>query len=117
MPPPELHIERWHASIARLRKLKFNTIAPTHFGTFGDVAWHLNEVDKGLDTASRWLEDVMPAAPPIEELRRSYTEWVMKEGEQVGLDEDVVRAYELANPLGMSADGLLRYWNKVRQAQ
>jgi glyoxylase-like metal-dependent hydrolase (beta-lactamase superfamily II) len=116
MPPPELHIERWHESIAKIRKLKFNIIAPTHFGPFSDVTWHLNAVDKGLDSASRWLEDVMPAAPPIENLRRSYTQWIMKEGEQVGLDEDVVRAYELANPLGMSADGLLRYWNKVRNA-
>jgi len=116
MPPPELHIERWHESIARLRKEKFNIIAPTHFGIFSDVAWHLNEVDKGLDSAYRWLEDVMPATPPIEELRRSYTEWIMKEGEKIGLDEDVVRVYELANPLGMSADGLLRYWNKVRKA-
>jgi len=114
MPPPELNLERWHESIARLRKEKFKTIAPTHFGMFDDVAWHLNEVDKGLDTASRWLEDVMPAAPPIEELRQSYTDWVMAEGEKVGLTEDVVRAYELANPLGMSADGLLRYWRKVR---
>lgn len=116
MPPPELHIERWHESISRLRKLKFNIIAPTHFGMFDDVAWQLDEVDKGLDTASRWLEEVMPAAPPIDELRQSYTDWIMKEGEQIGLDEEVVRAYELANPLGMSADGLLRYWNKVRQA-
>ena len=116
MPPPELHIERWHESVARLHNLKFSTIAPTHFGTFSDVLWHLNEVDKDLDSASHWLEDVMPAAPPIEDLRRSYTEWIMKEGEHVGLDEDVVRAYELANPLGMSADGLLRYWNKVRNA-
>ena len=32
MPPPELHIERWHESIARLRKEKFAHIAPTHFG-------------------------------------------------------------------------------------
>jgi glyoxylase-like metal-dependent hydrolase (beta-lactamase superfamily II) len=114
MPPPELHIERWHASIARLRKEKFSRIAPTHFGIFNDVVWHLNEVDKGLDSASRWLEEVMPAAPPIEELRQSYTDWIMQEGEQVGLDEEVVRAYELANPLGMSADGLLRYWKKVK---
>jgi hypothetical protein len=28
----------------------------------------------------------------------------------------VMNAYELANPLGMSADGLLRYWKKVRMA-
>src|SRR6266487_59169 len=114
MPPPELNLERWHASIARLRQEKFKTIAPTHFGMFDDVAWHLNEVDKGLDTASRWLDDVMPSDPPIEELRQSYTEWIMAEGEKVGLTEDVVRVYELANPLGMSADGLLRYWKKVR---
>ncbi len=117
MPPPELNLERWHASIARLRKEKFKTIAPTHFGMFNDVAWHLNEVDKGLDTASRWLEEVMPSDPPIEELRQSYTDWVMAEGEKVGLTEDVVRAYEVANPLGMSADGLLRYWKKVRKPE
>lgn len=116
MPPPELHIERWHESLARLRKEKFNIIAPTHFGTFSDVAWHLNEVDKGLDSASRWLEDVMPSDPSLEQMRQSYTDWVMKEGEQIGLNEEVVRAYELANPLGMSADGLLRYWKKVRKA-
>jgi glyoxylase-like metal-dependent hydrolase (beta-lactamase superfamily II) len=114
MPPPELNLERWHESIARLRREKFKTIAPTHFGMFDDVEWHLNEVDKGLNTASRWLEEVMPAAPPIEELRQSYTNWIMGEGEKVGLTEDVVRAYEVANPLGMSADGLLRYWKKVR---
>jgi glyoxylase-like metal-dependent hydrolase (beta-lactamase superfamily II) len=116
MPPPELHLERWQASIDHLRREKFKYIAPTHFGMFSDVVWHLNEVEKGLQTASRWLEEVMPSEPSIEELRQSYTDWIMNEGEQVGLDEEVVRAYELANPLGMSADGLLRYWKKVRIA-
>ena len=116
MPPPELNLERWHESVARLRREKFKTIAPTHFGTFGDVTWHLDEVDKGLDSASRWLEETMPADPPIDELRRSFTEWMLAEGKDIGLDEEVVHAYEVANPLGMSADGLLRYWKKVRNA-
>jgi hypothetical protein len=31
----------------------------------------------------------------------------------MGLDEEVAEAYELANPPGMSADGLQRYWKKV----
>ncbi len=117
MPPPELHLERWHESIARLRKLKFKTIAPTHFGMFeGDVPWHLDQVDNGLDSASFWLEEIMPSDPSIEEMRKKYTDWVEQEGKVMGLDEDVIRAYELANPLGMSADGLLRYWKKVRTA-
>jgi glyoxylase-like metal-dependent hydrolase (beta-lactamase superfamily II) len=116
MPPPELHIERWHASIVRLRKEKFTRIAPTHFGIFEDVEWQLREVEKGLDSAARWLEETMPADPPIDQLRQSFTDWMMKEGEQIGLDEQVVKAYEVANPLGMSADGLLRYWKKVKNA-
>ncbi len=116
MPPPELHIERWHGSIARLRKEKFARIAPTHFGIFDNPQWQLDEVEKGLDSASRWLEETMPSNPPIEELRKSFTDWMMAEGERIALDDEVAKAYELANPLGMSADGLLRYWKKVRSA-
>jgi glyoxylase-like metal-dependent hydrolase (beta-lactamase superfamily II) len=114
MPPPELHIERWHESTALLRKQKVVHIAPTHFGLFDDVEWHLREVEKGLDSASRWLEEVMPSAPPVDELRQSFADWMMKEGEGIGLDAETVKVYELANPLGMSADGLLRYWKKVK---
>ncbi len=114
MPPPELHIERWRESLARLRKEKFSRIAPTHFGIFDDPEWQLNEVEKGLNSASRWLEEVMPADPSIEELRQRFTDWMMAEGAGMGLSEEVMKAYELANPLGMSADGLLRYWKKFR---
>jgi glyoxylase-like metal-dependent hydrolase (beta-lactamase superfamily II) len=114
MPPPELHIERWHESIARLRREKFARIAPTHFGLFDDPHWQLDEVEKGLDSASRWLEETMPADPPIEELRERFTAWMAAEGEKIGLDKAVAKAYELANPVGMSADGLQRYWRKVR---
>jgi hypothetical protein len=56
----------------------------------------------------------MPSQPSIEELRAVFTQWVMEEGRAIGLSDDVIKAYELANPLGMSADGLLRYWKKVK---
>jgi glyoxylase-like metal-dependent hydrolase (beta-lactamase superfamily II) len=116
MPPPELHIERWHESIARLRKQHAAYIAPTHFGIFDDVDWHLREVEKGLDSAARWLRQTLSEDPSIEveAMRQSFTQWIMEEGEQIGLDAETVKAYELANPLGMSADGLMRYWKKVK---
>jgi glyoxylase-like metal-dependent hydrolase (beta-lactamase superfamily II) len=118
MPPPELHIERWHESIARLRKETFTHIAPTHFGIYDDPEWQLREVEKGLDSADRWLEQTMSedSSVPIEALRQSFTEWMTEEAVQMGLSEDVMTAYTLANPPGMSADGLLRYWKKVRNA-
>ncbi len=52
----------------------------------------------------------------IEALRQSFTEWMTEEAVQMGLSEDVMNAYTLANPPGMSADGLLRYWKKVKNA-
>ena len=118
MPPPELHLERWHESIARLRKEKFTQIAPTHFGIYDDPDWQLREVEKGLDSAALWLEQTMSedSSMPMEALRQSFTEWMMEEAVQMGLSEDVMNAYIVANPPGMSADGLLRYWKKVKNA-
>ncbi len=114
MPPPELHIERWKESLGRLRSLKPSRLAPTHFGIFEDVDWQLSQVEKGLDSAERWLEEMMKNEPSVEELREGFTRWILEDGNSAGLSEEVVNAYELANPLGMSADGLLRYWRKVR---
>lgn len=115
MPPPELHLERWHESLARLRREKIAHIAPTHFGMFDDPLWQLDEVEKGLTAASRWLEETMPSNPSLEELRERFLAWMRAEEAKVGMDAEVAQAYELANPPGMSADGLMRYWKKVRR--
>jgi glyoxylase-like metal-dependent hydrolase (beta-lactamase superfamily II) len=116
MPPPELHIERWKESLARLRMGNFARIAPTHFGIYDDPEWQLREVEKGLDSAERWLEQTISEDPSleVEAMRQSFTEWMMEEGVQIGLSEDVMNAYIVANPPGMSADGLLRYWKKLK---
>jgi glyoxylase-like metal-dependent hydrolase (beta-lactamase superfamily II) len=116
MVPPELHLERWHESMQRLRKEKFARLAPTHFGIFDDPEWHLRAVETALEDAVHWMEEVMRADPSIEELRRLFTEQTLAENERLGLSEEVVSAYQLANPPGMSADGLMRYWKKVRNA-
>lgn len=114
MPPPELHFGRWRESIARLRSLKFARIAPTHFGIFDDVDWHLNELQSNLDASEKWLEETMPADPPVDELRAKFVEWMNEQSRAQNLSEDVVTAYALANPLGMSVDGMVRYWKKAR---
>ena len=116
MPPPELHLGKWRASIARLQKEKFARIAPTHFGIFTDPDWQLREVQKALEDVERWLEETMPSDPPVEELRRKFADWMNEQGLKQGLSAEAVKAYELANPLGMSADGMARYWKKVRMA-
>jgi glyoxylase-like metal-dependent hydrolase (beta-lactamase superfamily II) len=116
MPPPELHFEKWHASLRRLQALPIRRVAPTHFGIFGDPDWQLREVERILGETERWLQSVMRPGRDVEELRRLFVDWMHAEARSQGLDADAVRSYDLANPLGMSADGLYRYWNKVRNA-
>ena len=78
--------------------------------------WHLQTVERGLDEAERWLEQAMAGHPGIEELRTAFNEWMTAQAAEQGLAANALRAYEFANPPGMSADGLFRYWNKVRPA-
>jgi len=116
MPPPELHLEKWRASVRRLRREKFKRIAPTHFGVFEDVDWHLSTVEKNLDEVSRWLEGIMPSEPSLEELRDKFMEWMQAQAFEAGLSEGIIKTFLLTNPLDMSAAGLQRYWKKFRAA-
>lgn len=112
--PPELHLEKWHASINKLQALDVRHVVPTHFGIFDDPDWHFQDIHRILDDVDHWLTQVMPADPPIEELRLKFVDWMEEQGRAIGLPADVREAYLLANPLGMSADGLQRYWKKFR---
>ena len=60
------------------------------------------------------MEQVMPLDPPVDEIRSRFAAWIEEQGRAAWLDPDAVKAYGLANPLGMSADGLQRYWRKFR---
>ncbi|MFN8413438.1 MAG: MBL fold metallo-hydrolase [Anaerolineales bacterium] len=115
MPPPELHFGKWQESLVRLRSLKFSKIAPTHFGIFDDADWQMNQLSSILKDSEVWLEKVMVTNPDVEILREQFESWMNQQGLEQGLSEEAIRAYTLANPLGMSADGLMRYWRKFRE--
>ncbi|MEJ5225120.1 MAG: MBL fold metallo-hydrolase [Anaerolineales bacterium] len=117
MPPPELHLPRWRESVRTLRGAGFRRIAPTHFGIFEDADWQLDALDAALAETERWLEQVMPTEPDIESLRAGFADWMDSQARAAGLLEEDLTAFALANPIGMSADGLMRYWKKVRMAQ
>ena len=117
MPPPEFHLERWRETLLALQKMNFKRIAPTHFGIFEDVDWHLHSIQAALDEVDTWLNQNMPGDPGVDALKASFMARMDAQASQEGLDTQVAEAYRLANPVGMSVDGLLRYWKKVRSAQ
>ncbi len=114
MPPPELHFEKWRKTVQRLQALKFKYIVPTHFGIYDDAEWHLAELLKILDEMEAWLETMMKREPNIETLRAEFEALMDAQIRGARLSAEEIEAYTLANPLGMSADGMMRYWKKVR---
>ncbi|MBT3190035.1 MAG: MBL fold metallo-hydrolase [Anaerolineae bacterium] len=114
--PPELHLERWHDSLEKLLSMNFKRIAPTHFGVFDDAEWHINAAIASVASTSRWLDEVMPSEPSIDELGKKVVNWMLEEALAEGVSEETLKVYEIANPLHMSSTGLARYWTKFRQA-
>jgi len=112
MPPPEFHPPRWRESIATLNKENITRIAPTHFGIFDDVNWHMDSILSEIDAVEEWMQKIMPKGLPIEDLRIEFLKWVKSRSMELGVSEITLDALEKANPSGMSADGMKRYWDK-----
>jgi len=114
MPPPELHLEKWRATAARLAGLNIQQIAPTHFGIYPEPRQHLANLVRRLDAAQVWIEHVMPSNPDLDSLQNQYIAWVRQQNLGDGLTADESQTIESANPAFMSAAGIQRYWQKVR---
>jgi glyoxylase-like metal-dependent hydrolase (beta-lactamase superfamily II) len=113
-PPPEFHLEHWRQSLARLRTLPIRRLAPTHFGLFDDPQNHLNHLESALDDLEAWMENTLPATTSLETLKTHLTTWTYQTARAQGRCEDLWQAYELVNPIWMSAAGIHRYWHKTR---
>jgi len=128
-PPPEFHLETWLATLDRLAAAGADVLYPTHFGPVADVSGHLATlrgllVDSVAFVAGR-LEDLAggasdepvsasaAVAPPVRSrLLDDYVAWNRVRAAGLGLPAETIRRYELANPLFMSVDGILRYLRK-----
>lgn len=119
--PPEFNLELWRQTILRLQSIYeqggFQRLAPTHFGIYDDPAWHLNATLQALDEIEAWMLEVMPANPSLEDLTPAFINWAKERSLRSGVSPTLIDPLEAANPSGMSAGGIYRYWHKVRNVQ
>lgn len=101
-PPPDIDIERWHASVDVLEAWKPAGLAPTHFGPVTDPADHLARLHVVLDTwadlARRLDQDAFTAAA------RAATASALPARARDALDQGM--------PPEHLWPGLHRYWSK-----
>lgn len=128
-PPPEFHLETWLATLDKLEAAGASALYPTHFGPVGDIAGHLGElralmIDAVAFVAQR-VNDLTEGTggPPAEKgaplppdvrarLLDDYIGWNRERAAALQLSPTVIESYELANPLFMSVDGIVRYLRK-----
>jgi len=111
-PPPDINIEDWDASIARIRELAPRRLFLTHFGEVTDVSAHLHELEERLHQWAEWMRPKFESGDAMETITPAFEKMVRQQLADFGIDKQGIEKYEAANPPWMSVAGLLRYWKK-----
>ena len=111
--PPELHVESWRESIAKIRALNARNLYLPHFGKVkGSIAEHLDALDERLARWAEWFRNKISAGVHEEQLAREFTAIEHAELRAGGATEDDVQGYEAADPSYMAVGAASRYWKK-----
>jgi glyoxylase-like metal-dependent hydrolase (beta-lactamase superfamily II) len=111
-PPPEFELEVWLASIARVRALKFKRLYLTHFGAVDDVEAHWSNVEALLAEVAGRVREALASGTERDALVARMTEWEESRQSAGGLTAEDRARYAGVGPIGMSVDGVIRYWKK-----
>ena len=111
-PPPEIHVESWRNSIAKLRSLRAEEIYLSHFGRFTDVRDHLDGLESCLLDWTAWTRLRIEEDKPYETITREFQQYVDTSLDRAKLGPAEHREYEFADPAWMNVQGLLRYWKQ-----
>jgi glyoxylase-like metal-dependent hydrolase (beta-lactamase superfamily II) len=101
-PPPDIDVEAWHESIARISAWRPQRLAITHFGSSTNAEGQLRELGARLDDWAALARD-----EPEERFVQVVQDQIRLEG-----GDDLATAYQQAAPAEQLYAGLRRYWRK-----
>jgi glyoxylase-like metal-dependent hydrolase (beta-lactamase superfamily II) len=111
-PPPDVDLERWRDSEARILKWDPDTLFLTHFGPFNGARLHFQELMDRLVQWSQVARRLVSDSTLSEDEReqRFVAEAVQDLRRVVGVAE--AEQYSRAGSIAYSWQGLARYWRK-----
>jgi glyoxylase-like metal-dependent hydrolase (beta-lactamase superfamily II) len=112
--PPELDVEAWQHSIAKMRALKAARLYLPHFGVVEDgVTSHFDALAERVQHWANWFRDEIRAGREEAELVEKFAHYESSDIRDSGVSEEVVNDYELADPSFMAVSAAIRYWRKL----
>jgi len=115
-PPPDIDLEAWRESLAKIRAWKPETVFITHFGAYGGVAEHLDRFETSLHDVAEMAKRAIESDASDEAKYATFKTDVENYVRQGGVTEEDVRPLEHVGPLEFNWRGLVRYWKKKRSA-
>ena len=113
-PPPDIDLDLWRDSLARIAAWRPDTLFLTHFGPHGPSDAHLTEMSEHLDYVMN-IAKVWLAREESDEAREEGFVAALRRELCRGMDEKEARAYELAARFDLSWRGIVRYLQKRGQ--
>lgn len=111
--PPELEIESWLESIAKIRALNPTRLYLPHFGLVeGAISAHLDALEERVRRWSIWFRDRLRAGDDEQTLTPAFAEYVAHELRNADATESELVDYEQADPSFMAVSAAIRYWRK-----
>ena len=110
-PPPDIDLEAWRDSLAKIRGWKPETVFITHFGPYAGAAAHLDHIETSLrdvaEMARRAIQTDAADEAKYERFKEDVFAYVRS-----AVDEQEMRPLEFVGPLEFNWRGLVRYWKK-----
>ena len=110
-PPPDIDVELWAQSAARVEAWDPATMFLTHFGPSGTVRPHLQSLVENLRESADWVRRSLLEPGTDEERAARYAEYVNRELQRHLTDEQIL-PHHVGAPFEVSWLGLARYWRK-----
>ncbi len=111
--PPELDVEAWLESIAKIRALRAAELYLPHFGVVrGEVETHLDALEERVRRWSEWFRARMAEGVDEARFRSLFARFEEDDLRAGGATDSEVIDYEAADPSFMAVTAALRYWRK-----
>jgi hypothetical protein len=111
--PPELDIEAWRDSIAKIRALNAAKLYLPHFGLVtSDIFAHLDALEARIVRWALWFRDCLRAGDDEQEMKPAFADYVTSELRSASSTESELVDYEQADPSFMAVSAAVRYWRK-----
>ena len=113
-PPPDVDLELWRTSEARILEWDPDTLFLTHFGSFNGARMHFQELmDRMVEWSRAALRLVNDESLSEEERETRFVADAVQELRRaVGVEE--AERYSRAGSIAYSWQGLARYWRKAK---